>query len=193
MNIGLLIAIMLNTALINNYVLRQFLGICPFMGVTGEIKNVTGMGLALIFVMFMASAVTWPIYTFFLVRYNLVYMQVVVFILIIATLVQLIEIILKKFVPSLYKSLGVYLPLMVSNCTILALATTNISMEYGFAESLTNALGAGLGFFLAMFIFCGLRERTEHADPPESFRGLPVLFITAAILSLAFSGFAGVF
>ncbi|MCL2093550.1 MAG: electron transport complex subunit RsxA [Treponema sp.] len=193
MDPGLLIAIMLNTALVNNFVLQRFLGICPFMGVTRDIKNVIGMGFALIFVMFLASAVTWPIHKFLLVPYGLTFLQTLVFVLIIATLVQLTEIVLRRYLRFLYNSLGVYLPLMVTNCAILALTKTNISSQFTFIESLTNAVGAGLGFMIAMIIFSGIREHTESAEPPESFKGLPILFVSAAILSLAFSGFLGIF
>ena len=193
MDISLLAAIMLNTALVNNLVLRQFLGICPFMGVTKDAKNAIGMGFALLFVMLMATLVTWPIYTFLLERHGLGFLQTMVFVLIIATLVQLTEIVLKKFIPPLYKSLGVYLPLITTNCAILAVTKVNIDRDYSLVESLVNALGGGLGFFLVMLIFAGIREHLETTEPPPSFKGLPILFVSAAILSLAFSGFAGVF
>ena len=193
MDISLLVAIMLNTALVNNFVLRQFLGICPFMGVTKDAKNAIGMGFALLFVMSLATLVTWPIYVYLLDRHGLGFLQTMVFVLIIATLVQLTEIILKRFIPPLYKSLGVYLPLITTNCAILAVTKMNIDRDYSLVESLVNALGGGLGFFLVMLIFAGIREHLETAEPPPSFKGLPILFISAAILSLAFSGFAGVF
>ena len=193
MDPGLLVAIMLNTALVNNFVLQRFLGICPFLGVTRDIKNVIGMGFALMFIMVLASAVTWPIHVYLLEPQGFVFLQTLVFILIIATLVQLTEIVLRRYIRFLYNSLGVYLPLIVTNCAILALTKTNIDSDFTFVESLSNAVGAALGFMIAMIIFSGIREHTESAEPPESFRGLPILFISAAILSLAFSGFLGIF
>ena len=192
MDFRALIIIMMSTALVNNYVLRQFLGICPFLGVSKEVKNAAGMSFAVMFVMLLATAVTWPIQIFLLDRNGLGYMQTIVFILIIAALVQLVETVVKKYIPALYKSLGVYLPLIATNCAILALVITNISKEYSFIESMVNALGSGTGFFLALVIFAGIREHTENSNPPESFAGLPLTLVSATILSLAFFGFNGV-
>jgi len=187
-----LIVILMSTALVNNYVLRQFLGVCPFLGVSKDIKSSAGMGVAVTFVMLMAAAVTWPIQTFLLDPNGLGFLQTVVFILVIATLVQLVEVVLKRYVPVLFASLGVYLPLMTTNCAVLAVTITNISNEHTYIESLVHALGAGLGFLLAMVIFTGIREQNENADPPESFKGIPITLISAAILSMAFFAFDGV-
>jgi len=192
MDFGALIVILMGTVLINNYVLNQFLGICPFLGVTKQLRNSVGMGAAIIFVMVLASAVTWPIKVFVLETNGLGYLQVIVFVLVIAALVQLVEITLKRFVPSLYKAFGVYLPLMATNCAILAVTLLNIRENLTFVQSLVNAFGAGFGFLLAMVIFSGIREHTENADPPESFRGIPLTLISVAILSLSFLGFSGV-
>jgi electron transport complex protein RnfA len=187
-----LVVIMMSAVLVNNYVLRQFLGVCPFLGVSKDLKSSVGMGLSVVFVMIMAAAVTWPIQTYLLDANGLDFMQTVVFILVIATLVQLVEIVLKRYMPALFASLGVYLPLMTTNCAVLAVTISNVNKGYGYIESLVSALGAGLGFFLAMVIFTGVREQTANADPPESFKGIPITLISAAILSLAFFGFEGV-
>ena len=192
MDFQTLVIIMMSAVLVNNYVLRQFLGICPFLGVSKELKNSVGMSVAIIFVMLLASAVTWPIQRLLLDPHGMGFMQIVVFILIIAVLVQFIEIVLKKYMPALYKALGVFLPLMTTNCAILAVVIVNINEGFTFVESLVNALGAGLGFLLAMVMFSGIRVYTENADPPESFKGLPLALISAAILSMAFFGFTGV-
>lgn len=192
MDFQALVVIMMSAVLINNYVLRQFLGICPFLGVSKELKNSLGMSAAIIFVMILASAVTWPIQRLLLDPHGLGFMQIVVFILIIAVLVQFVEIVLKRYVQALYKSLGVFLPLMTTNCAILAVVILNIDEGFTFVEALTNAFGAGLGFLLAMVMFSGIRAYTENADPPESFKGLPLALISAAILSMAFFGFTGV-
>jgi electron transport complex protein RnfA len=187
-----LVVIMMSAVLVNNYVLRQFLGVCPFLGVSKDLKSSAGMGFAVVFVMLMAASVTWPIQTYLLDANGLGFMQTVVFILVIATLVQLVEVILKRFVPALFASLGVYLPLMTTNCAVLAVTISNVNKGYGYVESLVNALGAGIGFLLAMVIFTGIREQTENADPPEAFKGVPITLISAALLSLAFFGFEGV-
>ncbi len=192
MDFKALIVIMMSAVLVNNYVLRQFLGICPFLGVSKELSSATGMSIAVIFVLLMAAAVTWPVQTYLLVPNGLAYLQTILFILLIAALVQLVEIILKKYMPALYIALGVYLPLITTNCAVLGLTIANINKEYSFIESMVNALGSGLGFFLAMVIFSGVRERVESAEPPDSFEGLPITLISAAILSLAFFGFNGV-
>ncbi|WP_461257731.1 electron transport complex protein RnfA [Treponema sp. R80B11-R83G3] len=192
MDFRIFVTILMSAVLVNNYVLRQFLGICPFLGVSKELKNAIGMSVAVIFVMLLATAVTWPIQKHLLDKNDLSYLQTIVFILVIASLVQLVEITLKKFVPSLHKALGVYLPLITTNCAVLGVTILNINKGYTYTESLVNALGTGLGFFLGMVIFSGIREYTENADPPESFKGLPLTLISAAILSFSFFGFNGV-
>ena len=192
MDFKILVAIMMSVVLVNNYVLSQFLGICPFLGVSKILKNAIGMGLAVIFVMILATAVTWPIEIYFLDIHGLEYLQIIVFILIIGALVQFVEIVLKKYIPPLHKALGVYLPLITVNCGVLGVTITNINHGYTYIESLVNAFGAGLGFLLAMVIFSGIREHTENADPPESFKGLPITLISVAILSMSFFGFSGV-
>ena len=192
MDFSTFIVIIMGAALVNNYVLNRFLGICPFLGVSKDIKSALGMSFAIIFVMIMATAVTWPIQIFLLDPHGLGFLQIVAFIIIIAALVQLTEIVLKRHIPALYKSLGVYLPLMTTNCAIIAVTITNITEELGFFASLTNAFGAGIGFLLAMVLFSGIRTYTDSAKPPASFKGLPLALISAAILSLAFFGFTGV-
>ena len=185
--------IILTAAITNNYVLVKFLGICPFLGVSKKIDQATGMSIAVIFVQLMATAVTWPIYHFLLDGgINFTYMQTVVFILVIAALVQLVEIILKKFIPTLHASLGVYLPLITTNCAVLGITVNNISDNLSFVDSMLTSLGCGLGFFLAMVLFCGVRSRVADAKPPNSFEGLPITLLSAAIVSLSFFGFAGV-
>jgi len=192
MDFGAIIAILMGTVLINNYVLNRFLGICPFLGVTKELKNSVGMGLAIIFVMVFATAFTWPIYMFVLQQNGLSYLQTIVFVMVIASFVQLVEITLKKFVPSLYKAFGIFLPLMATNCAILAVTLENVRGGLTFAESMLTAFGAGLGFLIAMVIFSGIREQTENSNPPEPFRGLPLTLMSMAILSLSFFGFGGI-
>ena len=192
MDFKTLVLIMMSATLINNYVLRQFLGVCPFLGVSRERKSAFGMGVAVIFVMLLATAATWPIQMLVLEPNGLGYLQTIVFIVVIATLVQLTEIFLKKFIPPLYKSLGVYLPLIVTNCAVLGLTITNINSGFNYMQSLVNALGAGVGFLLAMSLFSNVREQMESSDPPEAFKGAPLTLISAAILSLAFFGFDGV-
>jgi electron transport complex protein RnfA len=192
MDYKIFVTILMSAVLVNNYVLRQFLGICPFLGVSKELKNAIGMSVAVIFVMLLATAVTWPIQKYLLDKNNLGFLQTIVFILVIASLVQLVEITLKKFVSSLHMALGVYLPLITTNCAVLGVTILNINKGYTYLESLVNALGTGLGFFLGMVIFSGIREYTENANPPESFKGLPLTLISAAILSFSFFGFNGV-
>ena len=192
MDFSTFIVIIMGAAIVNNYVLNRFLGICPFFGVSKDMNSAIGMSFAIIFVMIMATAATWPIQIFLLEPHGLGFLQIVAFIIIIASLVQLTEIVLKRYLPALYKSLGVFLPLMTTNCAIIAVAINNITEELSFLASLTNALGAGLGFLLAMVLFSGIRGYTESAKPPASFEGLPLALISAAILSLAFFGFAGV-
>ena len=187
-----LIVILLSAVLVNNYVLRQFLGICPFLGVSKKLNQAVGMGIAVTFVMLLATAVTWPIQTFVLNNLGLEYMQTIVFILVIAALVQFVEIFLKKFIPSLHKSLGVYLPLITTNCAVLGVTINNIKDGYNFVESMVSALGCGLGFMLAMVLFSGVRSRIDESDIPEHFKGLPATLIAASFVSLAFFGFEGI-
>lgn len=187
-----LIVILMSAVLVNNYVLSRFLGICPFLGVSKKLDQATGMSIAVIFVMLMATAVTWPIQTYLLDPNGLGYLQTIVFILVIATLVQLVEIILKRYIPALHKALGVYLPLITTNCAVLGVTILNIDEGYTFIESMVNSFGSGLGFFLAMVLFSGVRSRIEDCNPPESFKGLPITLVAASIVSVSFFGFAGV-
>ena len=187
-----LIVILLSSVLINNYVLSRFLGICPFLGVSKKIDQALGMGLSVTVVMLLATAATWPIQYLILERTGLEYMQTIVFILIIATLVQILEIFLKRFTPSLHGSLGVYLPLITTNCAVLGVAINNITDGYSFLESIVSSLGCGLGFLLAMVLFSGLRSRIDDTNIPKPFRGLAVTLIAASFISLAFMGFAGI-
>ena len=187
-----LIIILMGSVLVNNYVLNRFLGICPFLGVSKKLDQASGMGVSVIFVMLMATAATWPIQKFVLEPLKLEYLQTIIFILVIATLVQFIEILLKKFIPALHKGLGIYLPLITTNCAVLGVTINNITDGYGFLESMVSALGCGLGFLLAMVLFAGIRGRIEGSDIPETFKGLPVTLIAASIVSLAFLGFGGI-
>ena len=178
--------------LVNNYVLVQFLGICPFLGVSKKLDSAFGMSCAVVFVMALATAATWPIYMFILVPNGLEYLQTIVFILVIAVLVQLVEIILKKYMPPLYKALGVYLPLITTNCAVLGVTISVIDEGYTFPEAMVCAVGAGLGFMLAMVMFSGVRSRVEEAKPPKCFEGLPITLVSASIVSLSFMGFGGI-
>ncbi len=187
-----LIVIMMSSVLVNNYVLSRFLGICPFLGVSKKLNQATGMGIAVIFVMLMATAVTWPIQYYVLDKNGLGYMQTIVFILVIASLVQFTEIALKKYIPSLHKSLGVYLPLITTNCAVLGVTINNITDGFSFVESMASSLGCGLGFLLAMVLFSGLRSKINDRKIPVHFRGLPATLIAASFISLAFFGFAGI-
>ena len=187
-----MIYVILTAAITNNYVLVKFLGICPFLGVSKKLDQATGMSIAVIFVQLLATAVTWPIYHFLLAQFQFEYMQTVVFILVIAALVQLVEIVLKRYVPTLHASLGVYLPLITTNCAVLGVTVNNISDGLSFLDSMLTSLGCGLGFFLAMILFCGVRSRVAEAKPAQSFEGLPITLISAAIVSLSFFGFAGI-
>ena len=187
-----LILILMGGVLINNYVLNQFLGICPFLGVSKKVNQASGMGMAVIFVMLFATAATWPIYNFVLVPLKIEYFQTIVFILVIAALVQFVEIVLKRFIPALHKSLGVYLPLITTNCAVLGVTINNITAGYNFLESMVSSLGVGLGFLLAMVLFAGVRSRIENCPSPEAVKGLPITLIAASIVSLAFYGFSGV-
>ena len=191
MDLRQLVLILMSGVLINNYVLQRFLGICPCLGVSKKFGQACGMGFAVIFVMLAATAATWPIYTYILYpEYE--YLQTITFILVIAALVQFVEIILKRFMPPLYSALGVYLPLITTNCAVLGVAINNITDEYNFVESMVSSLGVGLGFLLAMVLFAGVRSRIEESFAPKSMRGLPVTLIAASIVSLAFFGFGGI-
>ena len=185
------ITILIAGLLTDNFVLSKFLGICPFLGVSKKLSTALGMSSAVIFVMVMATAVTWPIYTYLLAANGLEYLQTIVFILVIAALVQLVEIALKKFMPPLYNSLGIYLPLITTNCAVLGVTILNIDNGYDFAQSLVNSLAGGLGFMLAMVLFAGVRERMETCDIPESLKGLPITLIAASLVSISFLGFQG--
>ena len=187
-----LILILMAGVLINNYVLQQFLGICPFLGVSKKFSQASGMGIAVTFVMLCATAATWPIYAYVLVPLKLSYLQTIVFILVIAALVQFVEIVLKKFIPALYKSLGVYLPLITTNCAVLGVTLNNITAGYNFIESMVSSLGVGLGFLFAMVLFAGVRSRMDNNAAPKAFRGIPITLVAASIVALAFFGFAGV-
>ena len=184
--------ILVSAILVDNFVLSKFMGICPFLGVSKKLDSAVGMGLAVTFVMIMASAVTYPIYRYLLVQFDLTFLNTLVFILVIAAFVQLVEIVLKKFIPALHKSLGVYLPLITTNCAVLGVTLLNVDNNYNFLESIVNAAGAGLGFLLAMVLFSGVRQRMEGCDIPESFKGMPITLAAASMVSLSFGGFVGV-
>ena len=187
-----LIVILMSSILVNNYVLNRFLGICPFLGVSKKLNQAVGMGISVIFVMLLATAVTWPLQYYVLDPNGLGYMQNILFILVIAALVQFVEITLKKYIPALHKSLGVYLPLITTNCAVLGVTINNINDGYSFVGSMVSSLGCGLGFLLAMVLFSGLRSKIEDSEIPESLRGLPVTLIAASFVSLAFFGFGGI-
>ncbi len=195
-----LLAIVMAAVLVNNYVLAQFLGICPFLGVSKKLDQAAGMSVAVIFVMLLATAVTYPIQFFVLNPNGLGYLQTIVFILVIAALVQLVEIILKKYIPALHASLGVYLPLITTNCAVLGVCISNVDNYMtatggfggGFVQAMFNSLGSGLGFLLAMVLFSGVRSRVDKCKCPECFKGMPITLISAAIVSVSFMGFAGI-
>lgn len=187
-----LLVILITAILTQNFILNKFLGICPFLGVSKKLDSSVGMSVAVIFVMLMATAVTWPIQTYLLDPYHLGYLQTVIFILIIAALVQLIEITLKRFIPALHQGLGVYLPLITTNCAVLGVTILNITEGYSFLQSMVNSLGAGLGFMLAMVLFSGVRSRSESDQIPACFKGMPITLVAASIVAVAFMGFNGV-
>ncbi len=186
-----LMIILFTMILSENYVLVKFLGICPFLGVSKKLNSAVGMSLAVIFVMVLASAATYGIYAGLLVPFGLTYMRTIVFILVIAALVQLVEFALKKFVPALYRTLGIYLPLITTNCAVLGVTVLNIDNEYGFLESVVCGFGAGAGFMLAMVLFAGVRRTLLRAKPPKAFEGLPITLVSASLVSLTFTGFTG--
>ena len=186
-----LLAITLGAILANNFIFSQFLGICPFLGVSKKVDTAVGMGVAVTFVMGLASAITWLVNTFILIPFDLGYMQTVAFILVIASLVQFIEMFLQKSMPSLYTALGVYLPLITTNCAVLGVALLNIQNNYNFIESVFYGITGGLGFLLAIVLFASIRERLVFADYPKSFEGFPIALVTAGLMALAFMGFSG--
>lgn len=186
-----LFLIAIGSALVNNVVLSQFLGLCPFIGVSKKVETAAGMGGAVIFVITIASAVASLIYNFILVPLNITYLQTIVFILVIAALVQFVEMFLKKVMPSLYSALGVYLPLITTNCAVLGVALINVQKSYSFFESVINGFGTALGFTVAIVIMAGIREKIEYNDVPESFRGTPIVLVTAGLMAMAFFGFSG--
>ena len=186
-----LLLIAIGSALVNNVVLSQFLGLCPFLGVSKKVETSAGMGAAVIFVITIASAVTSLVYTGILVNLHLEYMQTIVFILVIAALVQFVEMFLKKSMPSLYEALGVYLPLITTNCAVLGVALTNVQKSYNFVQSVVNGIGISVGFTIAIVMLAGVREKIEHNDVPYSFQGSPIVLITSGLMAIAFFGFSG--
>ena len=187
-----LVSILLTAILTQNFVLAKFLGICPFLGVSKKLNTAVGMSAAVIFVMALATAVTYPINKFLLVKFELEYLQTIVFILVIAALVQLVEIILKKYIPALYNALGIYLPLITTNCAGLGVVIRNVDNGYNFAQSMFNSVGAGLGFMLAMVMFAGVRERLDSCEVPKFMQGLPITLVAASLVSVSFLGFTGI-
>ncbi len=191
MSVGGLFVILVSSILVNNFVLSRFLGICPFLGVSKQVETAIGMGMAVTFVMTLASIITYLVQIFILDNLGLGYLQTIAFILVIAALVQFVEMVIQKVSPTLYQALGVYLPLITTNCAVLGLTLLNIQYEYNLIETITNAIGAAVGFSLAIVLFAGIRERLEIADVPEVFKGFPIALVTASLMSIAFLGFAG--
>ena len=186
-----ILLILLTSILVNNYVLNKFLGVCPFLGVSKKVETALGMGFAVTFVMALASVISYLVHHFILVPLGIEYMQTIAFILVIAALVQLVEMALQKLVPSLYSALGVYLPLITTNCAVLGVAIINITEEFNLLQTLVNGIGAAVGFTIAIVLFAGIRERLEHADIPQAMKGFPVALISAGLMALAFYGFQG--
>ena len=186
-----LLIILISSSLVSNVVLSQFLGLCPFLGVSKKTGTAAGMGAAVIFVITLASAVAGAIYQFILLPFDLTYLQTIVFILVIAALVQFVEMFLKKFMQPLYQALGVYLPLITTNCAVLGVALTNVQKKYGILTGIVNGFGTALGFTIAIIILAGIREKMEYNDIPESFKGMPVVLLTAGLMAIAFCGFSG--
>ena len=186
-----LIIILIGAALVNNVVLSQLLGLCPFLGVSKKVETAAGMGGAVIFVITIASLLTSIVYKFVMIPFHIEYLQTIVFILLIAALVQFVEMFLKKSMPALYSSLGVYLPLITTNCAVLGVALINVQKEYGILQSVVNGFGTALGFTISIIILAGIRERCEHNDVPDSFKGSPIVLLTAGLMAIAFCGFAG--
>ena len=189
--IGELIMIAIGSAFINNVVLSQFLGICPFLGVSKKIKTALGMGSAVVFVITLSSAVTGVIYKYLLVPFDITYLQTIVFILVIAALVQFVEMFLKKKMKGLYQALGVYLPLITTNCAVLGVALTNVQKDYTILEGVVNGFATAFGFLVSIVILAGLREKMEYNDVPKAFRGMPIVLLTACLMAIAFFGFSG--
>ncbi|NLO62346.1 MAG: RnfABCDGE type electron transport complex subunit A [Clostridiaceae bacterium] len=187
---GLMI-ILFSAILVDNFVLSKFLGICPFLGVSKNLKTAMGMSTAVIVIMLLASAITWPIQHYLLNRLGIGFLQTLVFILVIASLVQIVETIMKKSMPPLYKALGIYLPLITTNCAVLGVTILNITREFTFLNAMTNSLGAGLGFALALFLFSGIRMRIEKSDVPKTLRGLPITLVSASLVAVSFFAFKG--
>lgn len=190
---GELLKIAVATALINNVVLSQFLGLCPFLGVSKKTKTALGMGGAVIFVMTIASILCYGVYALILVPFNVEYLETIVFILLIAALVQFVEMFLKKFSPALYKALGVYLPLITTNCAVLGVVIINVQKEYTFVQSVVNSMGTAIGFTISIVILAGLREKMEYNNISPAFKGMPIVLVTAGLMAIAFSGFSGIF
>ncbi|MBQ9990081.1 MAG: RnfABCDGE type electron transport complex subunit A [Lachnospiraceae bacterium] len=188
---GDLLLIAIGSALVSNVVLSQFLGLCPFLGVSKKVETAAGMGAAVIFVITLASAVTGVIYKFILVRFDITYLQTIVFILVIAALVQFVEMFLKKFMVGLYEALGVYLPLITTNCAVLGVAINNVKYGYDILTGIVNGFATALGFAIAIIILAGIREKMEYNDIPEVFKGMPIVLITAGLMAIAFCGFSG--
>ena len=186
-----LLILLVGSSLVSNVVLSQFLGLCPFLGVSKKIKTAAGMGAAVIFVITPASAVAGVIYKFILVPFNITYLQTIVFILVIAALVQFVEMFLKKAIPSLYEALGVYLPLITTNCAVLGVALTNVQKNYGIGTGVVNGFATAVGFTIAIVILAGIREKMEYNNIPESFKGMPSVLLTAGLMAIAFCGFSG--
>ncbi len=186
-----LLVILIASSLVNNVVLSQFLGLCPFLGVSKKTETATGMGVAVIFVITLASAVAGAIYQFVLVPFDIAYLQTIVFILVIAALVQFVEMFLKKFIPGLYQSLGVYLPLITTNCAVLGVALTNVQKNYGILTGVVNGFATAVGFTISIVILAGIREKLTYNDIPESFQGMPIVLVTAGLMAIAFCGFSG--
>ena len=186
-----LLVILIASSLVNNVVLSQFLGLCPFLGVSKKTETATGMGVAVIFVITLASAVAGAIYQFILLPFDIAYLQTIVFILVIAALVQFVEMFLKKFIPGLYQSLGVYLPLITTNCAVLGVALTNVQKSYGIVTGIVNGFATAVGFTISIVILAGIREKLTHNDIPESFQGMPIVLVTAGLMAIAFCGFSG--
>ncbi|MCR4961169.1 MAG: RnfABCDGE type electron transport complex subunit A [Lachnospiraceae bacterium] len=186
-----LIVLALGSALINNVVLSQFLGLCPFLGVSKKVKTAVGMGTAVIFVITLSSIVTGIIYEQLLKRFDIAYLKTIVFILVIAALVQFVEMFLKRFIPSLYQALGVYLPLITTNCAVLGIALTNVTKEYNLLEGTVNGFATAVGFTVSIVILAGIRERMQYNDIPKAFRGMPIVLLSAGLMAIAFCGFSG--
>lgn len=186
-----LLLILVGSSLVSNVVLSQFYGLCPFLGVSKKVETAAGMGGAVVFVITLASAVAAAIYKFVLVRFDITYLQTIVFILVIAALVQFVEMFLKKYMQSLYKSLGVYLPLITTNCAVLGVALTNVQKEYGIGYSIVSGFSTAVGFLIAIVILAGIREKIEYNDVPQAFKGMPIVLITAGLMAIAFCGFSG--